>query len=412
VIQYHIQNGDYKKALDVTQEGGNAKMFYEFSPIFMYHIPYYTVNAWIKIHSNLDPRKLLPSIMRYNHANNIEDSQVNQAIRYLQFCVKKGGNEDVAIHDYLLSLYVQQRDERDLITFISQPETFFDVKNALRLCLKEGRMMSCVLLYSAMAQYEEAVDIALEIDIELAKENANKPEDDEGLRKKLWLKIARHIVEEKKDIQGALELLNQCELLKIEDILPFFPDFTRIDQFKNEICNSLEDYNRHIEQLKTEMDEATRSADLIRKDIKDIRNKFGFVSVSETCSLCKRTALSKEFYLFPCGHVFHEDCLKSHMMQALGSVDKTRMKRLTEELKSMQLEGRKEVHESNGQSKRDSSITEEKENSAAFSKIEKIKEEIDNLVAAECPHCGHMMIQSITEPFIEPGDLEAMTWQI
>lgn len=29
-----------------------------------------------------------------------------------------------------------------------------------------------------------------------------------------------------------MELLNQCQLLKIEDILPFFPDFTRIDTFK------------------------------------------------------------------------------------------------------------------------------------------------------------------------------------
>jgi hypothetical protein len=37
--------------------------------------------------------------------------------------------------------------------------------------------------------------------MELAKLNADKPEDDEGLRKKLWLKIARHIVEVEKDIK-------------------------------------------------------------------------------------------------------------------------------------------------------------------------------------------------------------------
>ena len=30
----------------------------------------------------------------------------------------------------------------------------------------------------------------------------------------------------------AMELLNECNLLKIEDILPFFPDFVTIDQFK------------------------------------------------------------------------------------------------------------------------------------------------------------------------------------
>ena len=38
-------------------------------------------------------------------------------------------------------------------------------------------------------------------DLELARINADKPEDDEALRKKLWLKIARHVVEKKKDIK-------------------------------------------------------------------------------------------------------------------------------------------------------------------------------------------------------------------
>lgn len=63
-------------------------------------------------------------------------------------------------------------------------------------------------------------------------------------------------------------------LLKIEDILPFFPQFTLIDDFKEEICNALKEYNERIEELKTEMDEATRSAVLIRKDIKNLRNKY------------------------------------------------------------------------------------------------------------------------------------------
>ena len=35
-------------------------------------------------------------------------------------------------------------------------------------------------------------------------------------------------------------------LLKIEDVLPFFPDFVLIDDFKEAICTSLEEYNRQI----------------------------------------------------------------------------------------------------------------------------------------------------------------------
>jgi hypothetical protein len=49
-------------------------------------------------------------------------------------------------------------------------------------------------------------------------------------------------------------------LLKIEDILPFFPDFVTIDNFKGAITDSLTRYNRQIEDLKGEMDEATEIA--------------------------------------------------------------------------------------------------------------------------------------------------------
>ena len=72
--------------------------------------------------------------------------------------------------------------------------------------------------------------------MDLAKQNADKPDNDEELRKKLWLRIARHVVEEEKDIKRAMEFLHECDLLKIEDILPFFPDFVTIDHFKVGAC--------------------------------------------------------------------------------------------------------------------------------------------------------------------------------
>ena len=40
----------------------------------------------------------------------------------------------------------------------------------------------------------------LQVDIEKAKIYADKPEDDDVLRKKLWLKVARHVVESPLDI--------------------------------------------------------------------------------------------------------------------------------------------------------------------------------------------------------------------
>lgn len=67
---------------------------------------------------------------------------------------------------------------------------------------------------------------------------ADKVEDDEDLRKKLWLMVAKHVIEQEKgtkreNIRKAIAFLKETDgLLKIEDILPFFPDFALIDDFK------------------------------------------------------------------------------------------------------------------------------------------------------------------------------------
>ena len=49
-----------------------------------------------------------------------------------------------------------------------------------------------------------------------------------------------------------MRFLENTELLKIEDILPFFPDFVVIDDFKEEICTALEGNSAHIDELKAD----------------------------------------------------------------------------------------------------------------------------------------------------------------
>lgn len=45
---------------------------------------------------------------------------------------------------------------------------------------------------------------------------------------------------EKDDIEEAMKSLQNCDIIRIEDILPFFSDFVTIGRFKNAICNSLQ----------------------------------------------------------------------------------------------------------------------------------------------------------------------------
>jgi hypothetical protein len=79
---------------------------------------------------------------------------------------------------------------------------YYDLDYALRLCKANNRVQPCVHIYSKMGLYESSVDLALEKgDLELARINADAPEDDDMLRKKLWLKIAKYVVQEQKDIK-------------------------------------------------------------------------------------------------------------------------------------------------------------------------------------------------------------------
>ena len=105
-----------------------------------------------------------------------------------------------------------------------------------------------------------------------------------------------------------MRFMENTELLKIEDILPFFPDFVVIDDFKDEIANALEGYAAQIDSLKSEMDDATRNAESIKEYISELRNRFITIDAGEKCSVCSYPLLTRQFYVFPCQHTFHADC--------------------------------------------------------------------------------------------------------
>jgi len=106
-----------------------------------------------------------------------------------------------------------------------------------------------------------------------------------------------------------MRFLENADLLKIEDILPFFPDFVVIDDFKEEIAHALEGYSAQIDTLKAEMDEATKTAETIKQDIVALKNRFITIDSDEKCSKCSALLLTRQFYVFPCHHTFHADCL-------------------------------------------------------------------------------------------------------
>jgi len=433
----------YRRVVDVLSKSYQSEadgpvqslnLVYQYSPILIEHVPCELVAAWIKF-TKLNPKRLLPALTRYQPEHNRPDVEENQAIVYLEHCVKELGNREPAVHNALLALYVKQRDEEPLTKFISARDRYFDPQYALRQCLKGNKAHACVFIYGSMGLYEEAVSLALQVDIELATLNADKLEDDPALRKKLWLRIARHVVEEQRDIRKAMEFLHKCDFLKIEDILPFFPDFFKIDEFKAEICAALKEYNLHIENLKKEMEAAEVSAGLIRRDIGTLRQKYGMVGDVQECDQCRQPLTTQAFFLFPCQHVFHTDCYTREVQRHLSPVVKQQLEmlkgRLRDELRQEEIQRTKSTEKelesslstfaqtiSNVLDRNDDAPEEtHDENSTSdsidVSTIEQLKDEIDRLLADECFLCGDIMIDSIDIPLIgeDEGD-EMKSWAL
>ncbi|KAL5007275.1 hypothetical protein ScPMuIL_016081 [Solemya velum] len=391
VVSHYMQHDDYEGALKVLNKQSDVELFYKFSPLLMQYIPKETVNSWLSQGRQLDPKKLIPALVQYDHDTYRE--QGNEAIRYLEFCVQSMDNKDQAIHNYLLSLYAKLQPDQ-LMTYLNlqgqdPDEICYDLKYALRLCSEHKQSRACVHIYSLMNLYEEAVDLALTVDVELAKQQAEKPdEDDEELRKKLWLRIARHVVEEEEDVKRAMEFLHECDLMKIEDILPFFPNFVTIDHFKDAIVTSLQEYNQHIDALKEEMDEATESAEEIRKEIQSFRNKYAFVKAQDKCAICGFPLMTKGFYLFPCQHKFHSDCLISEVLPNLTVKKRARVEDLQRKIAEREEPRIPSRMDSHGSSLKDADV----------------KAELDDIVASECIYCGDFMIRCIDKPFIDEDE--------
>ncbi len=282
--------------------------------------------------------------------------------------------------------------------------------------------------------YEDAVNLALTIDIDLAKEIADTQDEiiNDELKRKLWLRIARHIIEEKNDVSKAMLLIDECDsIIQIEDILPYFPDFVTIDDFKDAIRDSLATYTRTISTLKDDIEQAAQSAQSIREDIQLVKAKSLCINANDRCVICKFTLITRSFYVFPCAHKFHSDCLYAAVQPHLIPSKSRKVDELQRSLKDFSTQtmpkptpiathhqqsqpslklvdtlNQKLFHNTNRrlEQKRisDTGVVYTNDD------IERIRNELDELLASECIFCGEFLINTVDEPFFNFDNYEAI----
>jgi len=388
VLSYWVQRERWNDALSVLNKQSNPDTFYRYGNVLMTHVATGLVDILMR-RSNIDPQRMIPALLSYNENAAEVPLNQNQAVRYLHFVVTNHPDCSASVHNTLISIMASHPSpsEGALLGYLEgQPSPpLYDADFALRLCIQHDRVQSCVHIYSAMEQYQQAVELALQHDdIDLAAIVADRLEGNDKLRKKLWLLIAEKKIKEASSIKEAIDFLKRCELLRIEDLIPLLPDFVVIDDFKEEICNALEEYSRHIDSLKQEMDLSQHTAEQIKAEIAALDSRYAIVEPGERCWICTLPVLSRQFFVFPCQHAFHSDCLGKRVLENSGMSKRKRIKDLQNEVN---------------------------QGLSVGPQRQRLVQELDGLVAEQCVLCGDLGIKQIDEPFIHEGDdLEA--WAI
>jgi hypothetical protein len=66
VVSHYLAAGQATEALAALRAQARPEPYYRFSPALMERIPYETVTAWIGEARALDPKRLIPALMRYD----------------------------------------------------------------------------------------------------------------------------------------------------------------------------------------------------------------------------------------------------------------------------------------------------------------------------------------------------------
>ncbi|KHJ77443.1 hypothetical protein OESDEN_22937, partial [Oesophagostomum dentatum] len=204
------------------------------------------------------PQKMIPTLCLCQESTEM----AAHALKYLEWAVATPhGAHDVDLHNLLVVLYAQFRPKRlhEYLIKCGLDKTAipYDLDFALRTCVQHKLEKSTVYLYCVSEMFSDAVDLAIkafdEEGINMAKECAHMMDPDEedvimGLepkypveqRRRIWLKIAEFVISKDANASKSIALLKESgDVISIQDILPFFPEFTKIEDFKEPLCECL-----------------------------------------------------------------------------------------------------------------------------------------------------------------------------
>lgn len=185
-----LEASEWAKTLELIGGQSKPERYYRHARVLIEMVPDQVVTLWIRS-PFLNPRLLIPAMLHH-------ETQGGEilTVKYLEHVILYG-NEDRVIHNYLLHLYLLvPSPEASILAFLaSQPEAFYDVQFALRLCFQHGLRKATMVLYVGLEMQREAVEMALSMeDVEKARAIVQDLDPTSDLATDLWLAIARYLV--------------------------------------------------------------------------------------------------------------------------------------------------------------------------------------------------------------------------
>ena len=347
---------------------------------------------------------------------------------YIYYLSSNKANQE-AILDYLKSFL--KNDENQLEP--KKKEVSFQLDYAKKLFKDNPAAYSLVL--ALMGKYSEGVKTALmqkteECDKVAKYIASNAP--GEKLKKKLWIDIFTS--ENQNEFNKALEILKQSKVLKIEDVLPYITDSIKIEEFKKQISNCINEYETNIQKLKKDINDYNKISENIKGDISKVQKKSMDLAYNNCkCEICQGYIKDKRIFLFPCGHKFDMNCIK----ECLLNYEATGLNTLHDKnveiddlffqlglSKDRAFETTKEGEETENKKTED---VEERSVSSIFNKLKEytgfrkqevsevkdflemqmLRDRLFSILSEQCVLCGDFMIDSLQSSFSPRTEIES-----
>lgn len=146
------------------------------------------------------------------------------------------------------------------------------------------------------------------------------------------------------------------------------------------------------------MEDSAKAAENVRDSLQTFRNRSVTIGAQEKCCICGIFLLLKPFYLFPCSHKFHSECLEKKLVQLLGPQEGQMLLKLKQRLSILntQIELAANANTVVG--------------AQVVINRDSLKAEIEGIMSDECIYCGDLMIEHLDKGFEDSKDIGGRDW--